>query len=302
VDVCRASTGSATQSWGCCSSRTSLLQVGRRPQSQLLAGKSLRCLSLGNTQDVWLPGFQQVKLKTLDRLRPAGALLRNSGSGLYWLATLQWGLFFIPTVVWAAQNRWRLRPLLLGPKPVPGPLVLLLAALLGVGIYFACTAAIAAKSGVSITDLGSTSLTGQTPPAPLPVPSVDGAVPGTSQQPQSLLQALGAGRPGDLDLTSWGRLWAVAALSPSVCEELLFRGFLLQALQRPRGAGRCLRSSGQASHSPSPSEPGSEEGPSLGRIDAIFVTGRCQCCLPGARLHRCTCDSSPVEKAAAMPV
>lgn len=98
--------------------------------------------------------------------------------------------------------------------------------------------------------------------------------------------SLGAPQAGDA--ATWLRLWGVAALSPAACEELLFRGFLLQALQRARppdtppgqvpagsvkGLGQGQGQQGQAQEQVAGNGVPAEAGPSLGRIDAVFVAG-----------------------------
>uniref|UniRef100_A0A7S3VL55 CAAX prenyl protease 2/Lysostaphin resistance protein A-like domain-containing protein n=1 Tax=Dunaliella tertiolecta TaxID=3047 RepID=A0A7S3VL55_DUNTE len=157
-----------------------------------------------------------------------------SSGGLLLLGAVQWVFFLLPTAYWMSQGNWPVKRLLLGENPVPNSRWLLIGGLLGVGLFVFVRTAIAIKSGVPLSEAWF-SWNGQEGSSPLGLP----------------LQKDVADAPQAVEL------WLGTAVSPAVCEELLYRGFLLAALQQP------LRQPSQSDRME----------PILSRTDAVLVAG-----------------------------
>ncbi|KAG1673441.1 hypothetical protein FOA52_002206 [Chlamydomonas sp. UWO 241] len=144
---------------------------------------------------------------------PLGQLVRmSSGVGggaataALWLAALQWGGVVVPSLSWVRDRGWDVGETL--RLCGCSPLSVVSAAAAGAGLWALISFALAAKSGVSLSDvLGS---------------PLDSSVLGS-------LVRTPDGAAG------WATLLGAAALSPAVAEELLFRGLLLTALRERLG-------------------------------------------------------------------
>ncbi|KAF5836828.1 hypothetical protein DUNSADRAFT_5368 [Dunaliella salina] len=158
-----------------------------------------------------------------------------SGGGLFALALVQWAVFMLPTVYWISQSGWPTKRLLLGENPLPNSKWLLIGSLLGVGLFAFVRTAIAIKSGVPLSEAWLS----------------------WSSQEGSSSFGLPVQRGEAADASQALELWLGTAVSPAICEELLYRGFLLAALQQP------LRQPPQSDRTQ----------PILSRTDAVLVAG-----------------------------
>eukprot|EP00197_Chlamydomonas_leiostraca_P000627 CAMPEP_0202885668 /NCGR_PEP_ID=MMETSP1391-20130828/41782_1 /ASSEMBLY_ACC=CAM_ASM_000867 /TAXON_ID=1034604 /ORGANISM="Chlamydomonas leiostraca, Strain SAG 11-49" /LENGTH=379 /DNA_ID=CAMNT_0049568923 /DNA_START=301 /DNA_END=1440 /DNA_ORIENTATION=+ len=180
----------------------------------------------------------------LTDLTPLGPLLRASGpAAIYWLVGIQWLGFFAPTLAWARSQGWPVTRLLLGQRVWPGWGWLAAGAGAGAAVYLVVGSIMAAKAGIPLAEWWAGS-------AHVAVPPATPADPMAAFMEAERSSVLGSMIAAPSNALEAARLWACAALSPAVCEELLYRGLLLTALQRPRLAGPAL----------------------LGRTDAVFVT------------------------------
>lgn len=136
---------------------------------------------------------------------PFGVLL-SASSAPFWLSAMQWGVFVLPTVYYAAaERRWDVAETfrLKGCSPQAAAA----AAAAGPVLLFAINAAIALKTGGAPDAAGGDAASG-------------------------LMAAAGAAAQTPAQIA---QLFAAAALSPAVAEELLFRGLLLTALLQKLG-------------------------------------------------------------------
>ncbi|WIA43570.1 hypothetical protein OEZ86_010019 [Tetradesmus obliquus] len=152
---------------------------------------------------------------------PAGQWLLSGSPGTAAagrLALLQWGAFVLPTLYWMRSKGWDVRAVL--QLQQLGTLQQWLAGLAAGPVLWALiNAAIAIKTGNTDTWLAAAG---------------DAANSSSGSSPGVLLLGGGGSEAG----VGWGQLpqlLLAAAVSPAVAEELLFRGFLLTALQERLG-------------------------------------------------------------------
>ncbi|EFJ40699.1 hypothetical protein VOLCADRAFT_119899 [Volvox carteri f. nagariensis] len=150
---------------------------------------------------------------------PLGPVLLQGGrdAGLY-LCAVQWGLFVLPTLNYCRERGWDLRRVL---------------RLRPCGPSWLMAAAIAARTGLDIAQLA-----GLGPELSAAAAPDDAGATATAAAAATATAGLLFGdllqRPDDPG--QWLRVLATSALSPAMAEELLYRGFLLTALQQRLGA------------------------------------------------------------------
>ncbi|KXZ51637.1 hypothetical protein GPECTOR_12g601 [Gonium pectorale] len=153
-------------------------------------------------------------------------LLSGSGpsAGLV-LAGVQWGFFVLPTINHCREQGWPLGQVL-RLRPCE-PASLATGALAGAALWLLTAVAIAARTGTDLAQLSAAAAAAAAAGA-----GASGAAgPGGSMAGLLFGQLLS--RPDDP--AQWALALATSALSPAVAEELLYRGFLLTALQQRFG-------------------------------------------------------------------